>query len=453
MVKSRRQRNVKRKRQTRRQKQRGGADAKRLTANIKKAVALSKPEAGQKYGSANLYYSPINLEEANAMIIGAHIGGTSKESIKNASYPFEECILLFHFKMPNDYPAVPPKVLHMTPGILGTPGRYRIHPNLYEIYRGNSGYSRKTCLGILGTWGANEWVSTMGPAEVLQGISGILEKDPGTYEPGYDKLLSGKTIEGKMYNLHTFAECLEITCAIYKAVVKAIPVDATSNSISDTNINRASIPSELAPFVEPLALRAYSALGFLIGKLDEFIRLNNKSILYLDDTTHKAHRYVDFGELKQCLEDVRNSIPPGLQKNIFSYGLGEIHRALYNLSKPKRANGTRLTYQECVEEMEEQKRQEKEKEKKEAAAKAARNAAALAARAARNAAERAAFEIKANAIAAALAADAASASAAVSNENETEYVYNNANQYKNLNQNKNENQNKNKNKNEGKSNN
>jgi hypothetical protein len=159
-------------------------------------------------------------------------------------------------------------------------------------------------------------------------------------------------------------ESIEITCKVYEKVLKCLKPESTSNSVQ---INASKVASEqaptfLQPFLEPLAKRAYSGLGFLINKIDEFVRVQGKSSLSLRDVMHHSAKMADFAKLKKCLEDVRASIPKGLQKNVFKYGMGEIWRALYEMSKPKRA-GRNMTYEEFVGEMEQRESEKMKNEK------------------------------------------------------------------------------------------
>lgn len=352
----------KKRRQTKRRSQKGGSEMQRIQKNVIRATKLSnEPET-------NLYYSSIeeNIRKGVALVIAPRYGSRSDAEIKAAKYPYEECLFFFSVYLSDDgtnsYPNAPPQFIHQTPFFKN----YRLHPNLYE-HAGTSTYSGKVCLGILGTWGNNDWNSSMNIADVLQGIMGILEANPGTYEPSCGDF-TDKYPKGILYNQHVMYESIETTCKAYEMVINCVKADSTANSIGFNNskVKSEKVPAFLEPFLEPLAKRAYSALGYLSGKIDEFIRVNGKSSLYLSDVMHHSAKTADFAKLKECLEATKAKIPAGLRKNTFKYGLGETWRALYEMSKPKR-NGKNMTYEEFAEEMIQQDEQRAKKEKNEKA--------------------------------------------------------------------------------------
>lgn len=88
--------------------------------------------------------------------------------------PYEGCLLLFSFLFPDDYPFSPPRVLFLT-----TDGKTRFHPNLYV--------DGKVCLSILGTYAGPSWSGTQSISSILLSIQGILDVNPLTHEPAYEK--------------------------------------------------------------------------------------------------------------------------------------------------------------------------------------------------------------------------------------------------------------------------
>jgi ubiquitin-protein ligase len=88
--------------------------------------------------------------------------------------PYEGCLLLFSTSFPDDYPFSPPKVLFLT-----SDGRTRFHPNLYV--------DGKVCLSILGTFSGPSWSGTQSLSSVLLSIQGLLDKNPLSHEPAYEK--------------------------------------------------------------------------------------------------------------------------------------------------------------------------------------------------------------------------------------------------------------------------
>lgn len=338
-------------------KQYGGAlqNPRRVRRNVVQGSQIGEPPAGEEatkpLGSSNLYYAikDEDITQGYALIIGprSYMGGRFQTSLDRevARYPFEECLFLFSISLPDDYPHQPPRFLHQTPGILGTPN-YRIHPNLYEANEYSD--SRKTCLGILNTYGEPEWRETETITSVLEKMATILYNDPGTFEPMtgslYESVLSSGRInrEGVLYNQHSFAEALEYTCAIYTAVIRAVNdinhrYTFDSPAISMEMLAQAGLPPILLPFANALIRRAYGALTFLTTKVDSFLiynrdptnPLSGQIYLEADRMRHKRERTVDFEELKTCLQDALDSIPEGLRTDIIKPSLLDAMRAAY----------------------------------------------------------------------------------------------------------------------------
>ena len=88
--------------------------------------------------------------------------------------PYEGCLLLFSFRFPNDYPFSPPKVLFQTSDTVT-----RFHPNLYV--------DGKVCLSILGTYSGPPWSGTQSITSVLLSILALLDDNPLTHEPAFEK--------------------------------------------------------------------------------------------------------------------------------------------------------------------------------------------------------------------------------------------------------------------------
>ena len=352
-------------RKSRQTRQKGGSEIKRIMKNVQAASKLGDEPA------SNLYYSPDeeDIHKGYALVIAPRYSDPSLKERKAAKYPYEECLFFFSVDLsaapPNHYPNAPPHFKHETPAIQN----YRLHPNLYE-QSGTPQYSGKVCLGILGTWGNNDWMSTMTISDVLQGIMGILEANPGTYEPSCGNFTENSAV-GILYNQHVFYESLQVTSKVYDMVIKALPSSVNANALEfqENAVRAQKIPPFLVPFLEPLAKRAYSAISFLINKIDEFILANDgKSTIYLGSVMHhQTPKNADFGALKATLQGIKERIPAALRKNVFKYGQGEIWRSLFELSKPKR-NGRNMTYEEFVEEQEERVQLEAEREKAQKAA-------------------------------------------------------------------------------------
>lgn len=107
-------------------------------------------------------FDETNLRHGKALMIGP------------AGTPYAFCPLLFKITVPEDYPLVPPRVVIET-----SDGETRFHPNLYV--------NGKVCLSILGTYSGPSWVSTMNIETVLKSIYSLLNENPITNEPGWER--------------------------------------------------------------------------------------------------------------------------------------------------------------------------------------------------------------------------------------------------------------------------
>ena len=126
-------------------------------------------------------FNEENIQEAYAMIIGP------KDSI------YQDGILYFKIKFPNEYPYFAPKVEYISRGSI------RIHPNLYTGCAKDN-YLGKVCLSILGTWSGPQWTTIMTLKSVLLSIQSLLDNNPLDNEPGFS---------GKKTKLHLeYKECV-----------------------------------------------------------------------------------------------------------------------------------------------------------------------------------------------------------------------------------------------------
>lgn len=130
-----------------------------LSKRVPKEIA-----AVQTMRTAGIYYwsHEGDMRKGRALIIGPE------------DTPYAFCPLLFDIVLPDDYPFSPPKVTFVT-----SDGITRFHPNLYV--------AGKVCLSILGTWSGPSWASIMSLSTVLLSIQSLLDNNPITNEPGWEK--------------------------------------------------------------------------------------------------------------------------------------------------------------------------------------------------------------------------------------------------------------------------
>ena len=143
---------------------------KRIMADMKN---LRKNEELKECG-IHVKFNEDNIYNAQAMILGP------------AGTPYEKGFYFFDINFPSDYPMNPPKVKFCT-----LDGHVRFNPNLYAC--------GKVCLSIIGTWSGPGWTSCLTLSTVLVSIQSLLNENPITNEPGFEKEpLTGET--SKTYN-------------------------------------------------------------------------------------------------------------------------------------------------------------------------------------------------------------------------------------------------------------
>jgi len=98
---------------------------------------------------------------------------------------YENGMYFFQFDFPNTYPFEPPKVKFLN----WQNSKTRMHPNMYVC--------GKLCLSFLGTWSGPSWTSALGLTSIMLSIQTLLDDNPLTNEPGYEK--NPKTIEHCKY--------------------------------------------------------------------------------------------------------------------------------------------------------------------------------------------------------------------------------------------------------------
>jgi ubiquitin-protein ligase len=114
---------------------------------------------------SGIYYvaASDSMLKGHALIIG------------NSDSVYADAFLFFEFTFTEDYPFSPPKVKFLT-----SDGKTRLHPNLYVC--------GKVCLSILGTYTGPSWQSTMSLSMILLSLKALLDMNPMTHEPGWEKV-------------------------------------------------------------------------------------------------------------------------------------------------------------------------------------------------------------------------------------------------------------------------
>ena len=132
-----------------------------VTKRVPKEIAAAQNETMRESG---IFYAmnESDMRKGRALILGPE------------DTPYAYCPIVFEFLLPDDYPFSPPGVK-----VLTSDGKTRFHPNLY--------IEGKVCLSILGTWAGPKWASTMTISTVLTSIQSILDSNPITNEPGFEK--------------------------------------------------------------------------------------------------------------------------------------------------------------------------------------------------------------------------------------------------------------------------
>jgi len=144
-----------------------------MSKNSLMRIARNDMRSVEKMDLASLgihvHFQEDDITKAVAIIIGPP--GT----------PYEDGILFFRIRFPQNYPFSPPKVTYVSSS------RIRIHPNLY-VGKAVSNYEGKVCLSVLNTWSGPKWTSVMNVSSVLITLQSVLDENPLRNEPGYEKI-------------------------------------------------------------------------------------------------------------------------------------------------------------------------------------------------------------------------------------------------------------------------
>jgi ubiquitin-protein ligase len=133
------------------------AHSKRLAKDIQTMVSDELLSLDIHY-----WYDESDMQKGECLLFGP----------ENTPYAF--CPLIFSIKMPPDYPFSSPDVRIVT-----SDGITRFHPNLYV--------NGKVCLSILGTYSGPKWASIMNIGTIFKSVYSLLNDNPITNEPGWEK--------------------------------------------------------------------------------------------------------------------------------------------------------------------------------------------------------------------------------------------------------------------------
>ncbi len=258
---------------------------------MKQLGQFQEAQEAQEVPGCYMVVNEANVEADNkVMLVAPRFPKQSDTDYERAKYPYEECLFFFDMGFPADYPASPPKMKHTTATL--TPDNLRFHPNLYARSDTES-YDGKVCLSILGTWAGPGWQPTMNIAGVLQTVQSILGPNPIHNEPGYDgRANTDAQVLG--YNHAVCYRSIQTSVAIYKQVFQA--------------------PDRLhpivAPFLEELQQRAFTALQFFMRKLAKLKMAHPKPFVTTPELHHPGGVRVDYDALFTDVLTFLPSIPP-----------------------------------------------------------------------------------------------------------------------------------------------
>ena len=143
-----------------------------------------------KHGAIFLRWSESQMQLMKALIVAP------------SDTPYGGGAFVFDIRIPDDYPASPPKCEIVTTG----GGVHRFNPNLYA--------NGKVCLSLLGTWAGEPWDSrTSTLHQVLMSIYGLIfVEDPYFNEPGYQATMGtlNGTVQSTAYNVQQKNKTVEL---------------------------------------------------------------------------------------------------------------------------------------------------------------------------------------------------------------------------------------------------
>jgi ubiquitin-protein ligase len=123
-----------------------------------------------------------NLDDLNARDIYFDVDEQDIHNINiliiGKEYPYKGGFFLFEFKIPNDFPLSPPKIIFNP-----QQNFMRLHPNFYEC--------GKVCLSVINTWGGQDWTPSMSLLSLISVLEARFNDKPLCFEPSLE--MSGQS--------------------------------------------------------------------------------------------------------------------------------------------------------------------------------------------------------------------------------------------------------------------
>ena len=182
--------------------------------------------------------------------------------------PYEDGFFYFDYRMPDNYPHSPPKVILITTAN----GEVRFNPNLYSC--------GKVCLSILGTWSGPSWTSVLSLSTVLLSIQSLLCDNPFYNEPG--RVENSSKNESDSYNVKTQYHTLK-------------------HAVGDILDKKAILPDDLYEISKE----------YFLNNFDNYMTLCDKNTKYDGTSANDGFNgqiRVNFTQERERLTNIRNSL-------------------------------------------------------------------------------------------------------------------------------------------------
>jgi ubiquitin-protein ligase len=267
---------------------------------------IAQMNVSDKHPGIYYHQEPTNIQKGSALMFGPQITQMdaegepifSTDEIKHVPFPFERCIFSFEIQFPDTYPGIPPIYKFLNSAYHGSES-FRFHPNLYEQNIGAT--SGKVCVGMLGTWGANEWKPTLTIEDTLNAVKNLLGMNPIHAEPSLQEMpvTDPRLIS---YNYSVFYHSVRLTASIFQSVLDK------------------AVKPQLEPFIPVFKRRMLSDLTFLLKKVtavtDDLLKEKKNPFVTTPDIHHRTSQSLDFFDLRQLVSIVltRASASKNIQK-------------------------------------------------------------------------------------------------------------------------------------------